>query len=720
MATFADKVAEEKKILASIYKMDYQGNVGVRSFKQLKGINKALGLDENDGIDDLEVMRKNIQIELDAHEDAIMDALTDVTAGSNESIARRKKIVNERNIIYYSLLDETDKVESAESSLRENNRQLGLSSNDGFNEVATLTATAQEDFQGWESGLQNYNNNLGAPRQFFGPAEFVDESGKPRVIGRTEESQRFEPYERKAPGDDQKGRLDELEESFAKRLEMTKSQREQDRVEAQERAASIFTEGVLGRVEQDVPQELTDLIEGRRGRISDLEAAQLADMLQREDINQLIRDQFQTGGDQRAELIRKTREETYPELNKLRDIERARVESEYDQLISSRKNLNDPFYTALREKGLREIADQEKAAMGKIREINTGGNVRRGDALMAEVLQGSSLARSALERDLTIEARTGLERLTGEAAAARDAQISKSVNEQMAQSQQLSDLMAQSAETGAVEGGLLSDIQAQKEGLRSQQVGQTELFNQRLEDVIGAVRQDSLNREIINLQNQASELFGRLQTEETGVAQGIAERSGVRQELLAEANLAEQERHNIEQEKTQRIEAEKPPPSAGGGKSVLCIAHWARGTFSKAILDADMEYSKNVDDDVRRGYYWLCTDLADMVLDPEYFTESWMPEWLHNICHDLAYKMTKPIVEGWAFEMAHRMGQLHTGNWIGKAICFYGVPMCRLLGKTLKLLGKKDVVTDNGWKYWDAYLFDDPHKLTNHKYTHVK
>ncbi len=349
-------------------------------------------------------------------------------------------------------------------------------------------------------------------------------------------------------------------------------------------------------------------------------------------------------------------------LEDRRAAELERVQQEFDQRLQARLDPNSAAARAARERAELSIQQQLQGNLRNISGVANRAGTRVQTGLVSDALQGALEARANLERDLLIENASAADRLVGEGAQARGQALS----------------------------GLEGAVGARRE--------QQDVLSRRLEELQGAIRQDVLNRQQINLENRRSEIFGRLSTEENIVAQGIAARAGTRAQTLSESQLAEQTRHQQEQEEIQRIEAEKPAPSGGGGKSVVCIAHWARGTIDTTTLMADFAYcEKNCSDNVRMGYYWWGTPLAHLIVQPDkYF--------------DLPYKLTYHMTKGWATEMAYRMGKAERGSWIGKAMLWIGKPLTGAIGKVLSWFGREKIETDDSWVFWDFVNEKTDHK----------
>lgn len=206
---------------------------------------------------------------------------------------------------------------------------------------------------------------------------------------------------------------------------------------------------------------------------------------------------------------------------------------------------------------------------------------------------------------------------------------------------------------------------AAKEDLRARQTQQVSDLQGRLEELQGAIREDKLRRQLINLDQQSREVFGRLGTEENVVAQGVAERSGVRQQVISEASQAEATRSQREAERLRQAEIDKPPPSGGGGK-IICTEMHRQGYLSSHILAGDSAYATTMSTETKVGYWsWARYVVAYMRKSPA-FTLS-----------------ITPFVNGWATEMAYRAGYVEKGSIIGKVLATVGEPLCWLLGKAI-------------------------------------
>ena len=350
---------------------------------------------------------------------------------------------------------------------------------------------------------------------------------------------------------------------------------------------------------------------------------------------------------QREELIQGLRTEN-PEMLAKRRAEAQFMDDEMVRLIKEKENPDSDINRALREKGTSEIQSQMQSGLRQVRGASNTANIRMNNAMVNDAIQTSIDARGGLERDINLANLSSRDQLTKDRLAGRQQNLSA------------------------------------EEAMIGKQREESDLLQRRLEELRAGIQEDTLRRQLINLDANSREVFGRLQTEESFVAQGVAERTGIRQELLTESNLEEARRHNLEMEEIQRIEAEKPPPESsggGGGKSILCVAFWKLGYISDEVLKGDFEYcQEHIDDDTRRGYFWISTPLAERILTKG--RGYWMT------------KLLAPIVSGWANEMAYRQGKDAKSSVWGKIVKTIGVPVSRFIGRVLRKIGRTEIADD--------------------------
>lgn len=313
----------------------------------------------------------------------------------------------------------------------------------------------------------------------------------------------------------------------------------------------------------------------------------------------------------------------------------SRTGGAFDDLIEQRLDPNSQLAKLQRSKGREEI---NRALQGQLGQIRASGNLSQSgvtQGLVGDALGGALQQRAGLERDI----------LLGGLEAAEGLSVQKE--------------------------GFREQQELGRESLRKSGREEESRLRDRLENIQGAIQDDTLRRQLINLDQRSKELFGRLSTEQNIVAQGVAERSGVRQQILAEVGQAEATRSQREAEELQRIEATKPPPSSGGGGKVICGELHRQGLLDDVTYQGDLAYANSMSEDTVNGYQvWAKVYV-------EYMKVS-------KVATYLAY----PIGKSWATEMAYRAGYLKKGSIFGKVISFVGEPVCNLIGKAMRYFSK--------------------------------
>jgi hypothetical protein len=316
-----------------------------------------------------------------------------------------------------------------------------------------------------------------------------------------------------------------------------------------------------------------------------------------------------------------------------REAEITRGTSELDKLIAARTDPNSELAKLQRSSGREQI---NRALQGQLGQIRAAGNVAQSgvsQALVGDALGGALQARAGLERDL----------LLGGLSAAEDLTLQRE--------------------------GLRERGTSAKEDLRSRGRAEETALRDRLEGLQGQIQDDQLRRQLINLDQRKQELFGKLSTEQNIVAQGVAERSGVRQQILAEVGAAESTRAQREAEELQRAEIAKPPPSSGGGGGkVICGELHRQGLLDDVTYQGDLAYAVGMNPDVVAGYQIWAIQYVELMK-------------VSKVATYMAY----PIGKAWATEMAYRAGYLKKGSIAGKIISFLGEPVCDLIGKAMRL-----------------------------------
>ena len=393
------------------------------------------------------------------------------------------------------------------------------------------------------------------------------------------------------------------------------------------RESEMVLQAQLGQLRRDFPERLEES-EAARARDRAIGEARAAEQLSagtlgRVDQDPSARIEGLIAGREAdvADLLGDRPEQA---LQRRRD-ELDRVQKEFAELRKQVADPDSPGARARRERIELEVDRQLRNNLGAISGLSNVRGIGQQRALISDALQGAQQQRANLTRDMVIANQEAQERIATLGAGAREAAL----------------------------GGL--------ERLSASQRGELSAARRAQEEVAGAARQDLLSRQQFNLQQSASELFGRLGIVDATVQQGIAERAGIRTQQISEIQSAEQSRHLRESERIQEIEAKKPPPS-GGGKSVMCVMYWMTGDISDEILYADFRHtidSPDIDEDVRLCYYAYSQYLGR-----------------HITTKGLMYHLFRPMVVSWAYEMAHRQGvESATSNWIGRTMRGLGVPL---------------------------------------------
>ena len=237
---------------------------------------------------------------------------------------------------------------------------------------------------------------------------------------------------------------------------------------------------------------------------------------------------------------------------------------ELDKLIAGRTDPDSEIAKLQRSKGREEI---NRALQGQLGQIRAAGNLSQSgvnQALVGDALGGAMQARAGMERDILLGGLQAAEGLTLQREGIR--------------------------EQGAT----------RKEDLRQSGRAEEARLRDRLEGLQGAIQDDTMRRQLINLDQRKQELFGRLSTEQNIVAQGVAERSGVRQQLLAESGAAESTRAQRASEELQFQQINKPAPEAGG--KLLCGEMNRQGLLDDNLYAGDLAYAETISHDTVVGY----------------------------------------------------------------------------------------------------------------------
>jgi len=311
-----------------------------------------------------------------------------------------------------------------------------------------------------------------------------------------------------------------------------------------------------------------------------------------------------------------------------RDATTAQGVAAFDELIRQRTDPNSELAKLQRSAGREQI---NRALQSQIGQIRAAGNVTQAGpsaGLIGDAIGSSLQARANLERDIALGGLQDAAELTTRREATRQ------------------------------------QGQTRKEDLQTSGRQEEQALRTRLENIQQAIQDDTLRRQLINLDNRSRELFGRLSTEQNVVSQGVAERSGIRQQVLAEASQAEATRAQRESERIQQIEASKPPPSAGG--KVLCTELHRQGYLPTEIWEADEREAANFSRETIAGYHLLAKPVVKLMQKSNVVTQ-----------------ILRPFISGWATEMAYRQGVAKKGSWIGRMLERFAAPLCAWIGKKI-------------------------------------
>ena len=339
------------------------------------------------------------------------------------------------------------------------------------------------------------------------------------------------------------------------------------------------------------------------------------------DIQQFVQD--------RRDMVNNTQKQGQVDFDlRMRDI--AGMNAEYQKLIDDRMNMKSAFNQGMRDKANQTINSELRGQLRNINSQANAGGYRGGlqQGMTNDAIGAAAYNRAQAQTDIALGSRDAAENLINQ------------------RSQMQSERL----------GALASENRAREESLSSMQSA--------LENVRATSQQDTLQRELINLQNAAQERYGRLSTVEAMVNQGIAERTGVRQGLLSESQLSAQNKYQKEQLEIQRIEAEKPPPQAGG--KVLCTVHWERGELSDEVYKADLAYALTLPAETIAGYHFWAKPIVRIIEK-----------------YPALGRITRPLVVAWAKHMHCLMGG-SSRSFLGKIFHNIGMPMCTVIGKLIK------------------------------------
>lgn len=259
-----------------------------------------------------------------------------------------------------------------------------------------------------------------------------------------------------------------------------------------------------------------------------------------------------------------------------------------------------------------------------------------------------SPAEEAAQRALDIQAQTSLRQLKGQLGAQG---IKGGVN-----------ILRQSEVLGGRQQAEAS-LQAQ---LANQRFSQQQQALSGLESTISGARGEEFAREQENQRRSLQERLGRITLPLQFAQAGALERSSASQEIRSAAQTQAQLQAQQQSQNTADREANKTAPS---GK-IICGELHRQGWISADVYAGDLEYSKGVDFETKQGYLFLATPIVRMMQVSKFATV-----------------VTYILANGWATEMAFKVGKVKKGSLIGKIMLHAIAPLCRGIGKLVNKLG---------------------------------
>jgi hypothetical protein len=100
--------------------------------------------------------------------------------------------------------------------------------------------------------------------------------------------------------------------------------------------------------------------------------------------------------------------------------------------------------------------------------------------------------------------------------------------------------------------------------------------------------------------------------------------------------------------------------------TVICTELYRQGLLDKKTYLADSAYGALLDDDILIGYRVWGEGVTKLMRESKMFT-----------------KIVSMFAIPWAKEMAHEMGVLDRGHWLGKVMNMVGIPICRFIGRLI-------------------------------------
>jgi hypothetical protein len=135
----------------------------------------------------------------------------------------------------------------------------------------------------------------------------------------------------------------------------------------------------------------------------------------------------------------------------------------------------------------------------------------------------------------------------------------------------------------------------------------------------------------------------------------------------------------------------------GGGASVICTALYKLGYLPDHIYEADDRFGKYLRDHDPDVYYGYLKWASKVV----YFMNNDSPKFMfwikdnkkrNNIQRKVIINLVRTIATPWAKHMAYRMGVIEQDNNIGKLLMYFGMFICRIIGRYTRTINTKSAV----------------------------
>lgn len=257
--------------------------------------------------------------------------------------------------------------------------------------------------------------------------------------------------------------LKALRADFGERLQQSREETALDRAQGQQRAAEIFSPGVLGRISEDVPDDIVGMLLGRELQLGEAIGTQASEQ-------------------------------------DLRKAELERVTKEFDALQQEAADPNSARARAAREQAELQVDRQLRTNLGRISGLSNAAQTGMNRALVGDALQAAIQQRGEYAREQAIQNQQARERLALEGAALRgegiagierltraqreeEAGLRRQLEElrgairQDVQNRQIFNLQQRSAELFGglgVEESMVQQGISERAGIRAQQLAETQ------------------------------------------------------------------------------------------------------------------------------------------------------------------------------------------------------------------------------------------------------